>query len=247
MTNNIQIANTVPSHQFLHYFGSHIALMKRGYDGEPCELQAGIGRHYDYYDCIDKFEKLSHVEHYLKFYYKEQLDNYSTRLSKIKWSISTIFKQPFFIFGLFHKLQINIEQLQTIKKKYQKLLADPLTHTPIKKLDDEINVPKYLIGDQDYYYYPSLVRSRLVIRKLKVAQRIIEKTNHFPPYTHCFSYDFYDANDKNFKLNYSFLSIFKFDGSKWGSELGRDMLFLSEDDAKSHVVEFYKDMIAEVS
>jgi hypothetical protein len=247
MTTNIQTVNSVPSHQFLHYFGFHIALMKRGYDGEPSELQEGIGKHYDDYDCIDKFEKLSHVEHYLKFYYKERLDNYSARLSKLQWKISTIFKQPFFIFGFSPKLKRNIEELKTIKEQYKKLLADPLTYTPIKKLDEHINIPKYLIGEQDYYYYPSLVRSRLVIRKLHVGQRIIEKASHFPPYTHCFSYDFYDINDKNFKLHYSFLSLFTFDGIKWGNELGNDMLFLSEEDAKNHVTEFYKDQLTTIA
>lgn len=247
MTTNIQTANSVPSHQFLHYFGSYVALMKRGYNGQPCELQEGIGRHYEIYDCIEKFEKLSQAENYLKFYYKEKFDKSSLRLNEAKWSLNSLFKRSFFIFGCFHESKRNIKQLEEIKNKYAMFLADPLVHTPIKKLDEQINVPKYLIGEQDYYYYPSLVRSRLVIRKLHVAQRIIEKTSHFPPYTHCFSYDFYDVNDKNFKLHYSFLSLFKFDGTKWGSELGNDMLFLSEEDAKNHVAEFYKEQLATIA
>ena len=246
MTQNIQTAHSVPSHQFLHYFGFHIALMKRSYYGDPCELQEGIGNFYDEYDCLEKFKNIEAVENYLKFYYKEQFDNCSARLNKTEYSISTLFKKPFFIFGCFHELKRNIEEMKTIKEKYKQLLADPLAHTPIKKLDVNINVPKYLIGGQDYYY-PSFVRSRLVIRKLHINQRIIEKASHFPPYTYCFSYDFYDVNDKNFKLHYSFLSLFTFDGTKWGSELGKDMLFLSENDAKNHVVEFYKEQLDIIS
>jgi hypothetical protein len=240
MTTNIQTVNNVPSHQFLHYFGFHIALMKRGYDGEPCELQEGIGPFHNLYDCIEKFEKTEHVETYLKWYYKQQSDRNSLVLSNLKWSPTTLVKRIFFGFGFFHGLKTKIEKLENIKQQYVSLLSDPLVHTPIKKLDEQINVPKYLIGEQDYYFYPSIVKGRLIVRKLNCVQRIIEKASVFPPYTHSFSYDFCDVNDKNFKLHYSFLNIFEFDGAKWGYELGKDMLFLSEEDAKSQVTEFYK-------
>lgn len=243
MTKNIQTAHSVPSHQFLHYFGFHIALMNKGADGEPYELKEGIGKHYDNYDCLEKFEKLSHVEHYLKFYYKQQSDRNSLVLSNLKWSPTNIVKRIFFGLGFFNELKTKIEKLENIKQKYVRLLSDPLAHTPIKKLDEKITVPKYLIGEQDYYFHPSIVNGRLIIRKLRSVQRIIEKAIIFPPYTHSFSYDFCDVNDEYFKLKYSFLSLFTFDGTKWGSELGKDMLFLSEEDAKKHVAEVYKEQL----
>lgn len=244
MTQSIQIAHSVPSHQFLHYFGFHIALMNRSSDGEPCELKEGIGHFYEQYDCIEKFEKTEHVENYLKWYYKQQSDRNSLVLSNLKWSPTALVKRIFFGFGFFNELKTKIEKLEKIKEQYVILLSDPLMHTPIKKLDEQINVPKYLIGEQEYYFYPSIVRGRLIVRKLQCTQRIIEKASIFPPYTHSFSYNFCDVNDKNFKLNYSFLNIFEFDGSKWGYELGKDMLFLSEDDAKNHVTAFYKAQLA---
>lgn len=240
MTQTIQTAHSVPSHQFLHYFGFHIVLMHRGSDGEPCELKEGIGHFHEQYDCIEKFEKKEHVENYLKWYYKQQSDRNSLVLSNLKCSPTTIVKRIFFGFGFFNELKTKIEKLEKIKQQYVILLSDPLMHTPIKKLDEQINVPKYLIGDQDYYFYPSIVRGGLIVRKLQCTQRIIENASVFPPYTHSFSYNFCDVNDENFKLHYSFLNIFEFDGSKWGYELGKDMLFLSEEDAKNHVADFYK-------
>lgn len=244
MSKNIQFSHNVSSHQFLHYFGFHIALMNRSSDGEPCELKEGIGHFYEQYDCIEKFEKTEHVENYLKWYYKQQSDRNSLVLSNLKWSPTTLVKRIFFGFGFFNELKTKIEKLETIKQKYVRLLSDPLVHTPIRKLDEQITVPKYLIGEQDYYFYPSIVKGALIVRKLQCTQRIIEKAILFPPYTHSFSYDFCDVNDKSFKLNYSFINIFEFDGSKWGYELGKDMLFLSEDDAKNHVAEFYKGQLA---
>lgn len=246
MSKNIQFSHNAPSHQFLHYFGFHIALMNRGYEGKPCELQEGIGRHWEIYDCISKFENLPQAENYLQYYYKEQLENYSARLSKIEWSFSTIFKQTFFGFGFFSELKTKIEELKTIKARCEKLLANPMAHTPIKRLPEYISVPKYLIGEQDYYYYPSLVGSRLVVRKLQLVYRTIQKTKH-ESYTHSFDYKFCDVDNKKFTLNYSFLSLFQFDGSKWGSELGFDMLFLSEEEATNYVANFYADELAKIS
>lgn len=246
MSTNIQVANSVPSHQFLHYFGFHIALMKRGYDGMPCELQEGIGRHWDIYDCLEKFEKLEHVEKYLHYYYKQQVESHSARLSKIKWKLSTVVKQPFFFFGFFNELKAKIKELETIKSQCEKLLADPMAHTIINKLPENISIPKYLIGEQDYYYYPSLVSNRLVVRKLELVYRTIQKTK-INACTHSFDYEFCDVKNKNFKLHYSFLSLFQFDGSKWGSELGYDMLFLSKEDAINHVANFYAEELAKIT
>lgn len=242
--NNIQISNSVPSQQCVNSFGFHIALMKRGYDGEPCDLREGIGKYYDteISDCIEKFKDLTQVEKYLEFYYKERFDNYSAQLSNMKWKISNLFKRPFLAFGYFNELKINIERLETIKKQYSTFLADPLAHTPIQKLDENITIPKYLIGEQDYYYYPSLVRNRIVIRKLELVYRSMEKTDRLLPYSYSFNYVFSDVKNKKFNLKYSFLSLSTFDGIKWGSELGFDMLFLSEDEAKEHVSEFYKEL-----
>lgn len=97
MTQSIQIAHSVPSHQFLHYFGFHIALMNRSSDGEPCELKEGIGHFYEQYDCIEKFEKTEHVENYLKWYYKQQSDRNSLVLSNLKWSPTALVKRIFLV------------------------------------------------------------------------------------------------------------------------------------------------------
>lgn len=243
MTSNIQTATPIPSQPLLHYFGFHIALMERGYDGEPSTFEEGIGNHYE---SIQNFENLEQVERFVRSHYKEQANRNSLRLSKINWNLITLFKKSFFAFGFFKELKTSIEQLKKVNEKYVQLLADPLGHTIIKKLDEHIIVPKYLIGEQDCYYYPSLKNNILVLRKLKCIRRTIQKISFLTPYTHSFSYDFKDVNDEKFDLHYSFLSLFRFDEEKWGYKLGEDLLFLSEEAAKNHIAAFYKEHLTAV-
>ena len=244
MTTNIQTSVLVPLDQVIDICGSYIYL--QGFNSRSYELSQELGK-FKHSDSYSKFTDLSAAETYLKANYTEAFEETRAELKSLTVGFSNVLKQQLMKLGYFKKLQIKIEKLRTLRNKYENLLVNPMEHTPMKKLAAEIEMPKYSLSSKSYYYYPIFSNNKMIIRRVAVMETIVEKNYFASGPDYFFDYLLVDVDNPSVKLNYSFRNISDFDGVKWGVFLGKSMLFISEEEAKKSVAEYYQSLINQMA
>lgn len=244
---NIQTSISVPIDEAIENYGYRISFLKRGFNGEACELEEVLGSFDHSLVNVGKAEWLEHIENHLLCHYSYCSHNFFMELSELRSGLKNIIKQKLTQYGYFKELKKETDDLIVMLKKYEVFLANPLASTPMKKLMAEIKIPKYSLDINSYYYLPVLFNGKFSIRRLAVFQTTIERLSDNEDYTYNLSYILVDVDNPTVKIDYMHSNLLNFDGLKWGNKLGKNMLFITEEAAKNEVNEFYKMCMNEIS